>query len=149
VFTFGYDKDSGCLVGLYSGVRSDAANFELKVKAARVLDDECAERSTGHLQIMVLDAGDHAPNAFWRKRFAEEIKRNRCTRMYVAVVTASPLQRGILTAIDWITRDAKRESAAFDNFEAATRWAETRRGEPLPILPGLYDEARAKARAGR
>jgi hypothetical protein len=74
----------------------------------------------------------------------------RCPRLFVSLVTESVLIRGLVTSLNWIIpRPECIALSVHPAFDAAARWAEEQRGEPLPLLHELFRQARARAETPR
>jgi hypothetical protein len=68
--------------------------------------------------------------------------------LLTALVTTSPLVRGVMTVIQWFVPSAiGRAASAHPNFEQAARWIEKNRSSEqlYPELRRLLDEARSQA----
>ena len=122
------DYSSACLVGVHSGVRSDAADFQASVDSFSALN----EHGMGPLGfiMLVVDEGDHIPPAPFRRQFAELRKR------------------GVITAIDWLQPPrADQQVKAWTTVSEGVEWLELEHGAPLSALMALYASAR-RAGAG-
>jgi hypothetical protein len=138
------DYSSACLVGVHSGVRSDAADFQASVDSFSALN----EHGMGPLGfiMLVVDEGDHIPPAPFRRQFAELRKRGRPHRL--AFISQSAIARGVITAIDWLQPPrADQQVKAWTTVSEGVEWLELEHGAPLSALMALYASAR-RAGAG-
>jgi hypothetical protein len=67
--------------------------------------------------------------------------------LLTALVTTSPLVRGVMTVVQWfVPPPIGRAASAHANFEQAASWIERNRSEPLYTeLRRLLDDARSEA----
>ena len=91
--------------------------------------------------ILVIDPGNPAPNAAWRRRIADASAALPDTSLF-ALVTRAVSARGALTAIHWM-RPPRYEFTTHETFASAVRWVELKRGAEQPILLRLLVRARA------
>lgn len=108
------------------------------------LEELTALRRAGTKQLallVVFDPGYPLPNAGNRKRAAQVTAAPHFDH-FVAIVSASPLVRGVLTAINWL-RPQQHVNEVFTSPWEAIGWLEEKRGERLNTLREI--EARLSA----
>jgi len=140
MFSLSYDQASGVAVGLMSGDHNTDDDYARYVEA--ISSPVLTGTSPRAVMLFVVDRDNPVPNAAWRKKIAAASVYT--TRPIFALITASPIIRGVATALNWL-RPPTYEISTFAEFDAAVRWAEKHRGEPLPAAHRLLKEARAKA----
>jgi hypothetical protein len=145
VLGLAWDLPEALIVWVFSGPVNSDADFEKYLASIRRLDAACKGRDLP-AGILVAEPGNPPPNAAWRLRMAEETRRLE-SRPLFALVSRSLLIRGVVTAINWI-RPPAYDFAAFDAFDAAVAWIESRRGRKITIAKKLLAEARAEIGAG-
>ncbi len=145
VFTYAYDIQAMACVWLMSGTTNTDDDFARYVDTIARFDAMAAGWDSA-VAVMVVDKDNPRPDAVWRKRMADASTDIKCKPVF-ALVSQSPIIRGVLTAINWL-RPPPFETAAFASLEEATQWAEQRTGRRLPILAQLLDRARQDAAAG-
>jgi len=114
----------------------------------RLDTDAVARNIEKRVVILIAMPGAPGPDAHWRKRYAQHAFESH-GQTFFAIVTDSAIQRGVLTAIQWITRNEKTISSAFATFEEACAAAESYRGTTLPQLRRLFEEAETQRKAAR
>lgn len=97
--------------------------------------------------ILVTSPKTPAPDAYWRKRYAELARASKCD-VHFALVTESAIQRGVLTAIRWLLGNAKGVAEAHASFDAACAGARKATGRSLPELSSLLLRAERHLRTG-
>jgi hypothetical protein len=137
-----FDLPEAICVWVSTGPVNTDADFERYLAAIKSFDAACRGRRLP-AGILVIDPGNPPPNATWRRRIAEETK-DLVSNPLFAMVTTSILQRGAITAINWI-RPPPYEISVFETFEAALRWVEERRGAKVTVGARLLAEARTAA----
>ncbi len=116
------------------------ADHEQYLRDAVRAEREC-DTSKSAILILCVDADYPRPSAQWRKRIADVRNNTPFAQFCFALVTTSALVRGALTAINWLSRPAPGfHAAAFATFDEAKRWAEEKRGAPVPALEQLHRE---------
>jgi hypothetical protein len=147
MFGFAMDKPQGLYVGVYSGSEVPDGDYERCLASMQELDVAGVGLQQGILAVLVTDPDCPRVPPAWRKRMAE-FNNDVKSRLYcLALVTTSPLIRGVLTAINWLSPPkAGHQLVAQATFEQARRWSETVRGVPLPRLNDLLSEARRRSR---
>jgi hypothetical protein len=142
MFTYSYDEPSGLSVGLMSGARNTDDDYARYVDV--ISSPVLAGSGVRRVMLLVVDKENPAPPAEWRRKIALASAGYAHNPLF-AMITASPLIRGVATALNWI-RPQTYEMSAFADFDSAVQWAERRRGgELLTSAPRLLREARAKA----
>jgi hypothetical protein len=149
MYSFGYDKSKGLLVGLHTGggeVDLDA-DADIYIQTLKQLEMDNPFLRVGVASIIVVEDGYPRPNANIRKRLAE-IRSATKVLFYFSLVTSSVLARGVVTALNWIQPSPPNcFTVTHPDFQSAVRWVEQKRGQKEPSLVDLY--AKACARAGR
>jgi hypothetical protein len=141
-----YDADEHTLVALCGPAK--AYDKEMQEQLFHAVDEldragKLKQRPVGF--VLVLDPGAPQLDANWRKRFAEQRRDMKSPRVYISIVTQSPVLRGVLTAINWVSPDPPHvESLNHNTFLEGAAWIEKQRGERLPSLRRLHAAARAK-----
>jgi hypothetical protein len=80
-----------------------------------------------------------APDAYWRRRFAEQRKASAAPRVFNAIVTTSRLLRGVLTAMNWVSPEAAHvKSIHHATWEEAAAWIELVQGTPIAATRSLF-----------
>ena len=130
------------------------ADYALLVENMDKLDAAAVAQKLSAVAIIVTVPETPTPPAHWRGRFAEAAKRTQAKKTYVGLVTSSSLQRGVLTAISWLSgNDARMNMGAYPTFEEACLAAERLRGGRLLELAGLreaaLDDQRLRTRTSR
>jgi hypothetical protein len=97
----------------------------------------------GQFAVLVLfDPGYPLPNARLRKR-AAAVSGAAGFDHFLAIVSDSPLARGVLTAMSWL-RPQQHVHEVFVAPHGATDWLEAKRGEPLPALRAIESRLRGR-----
>jgi hypothetical protein len=141
MFTYSYDEPTGVVVALMAGNHNTDDDYARYVEM--VSSPVLAGPGIRRVMYLVVDRENPVPNAGWRRKIALASASYR-NNPIVAMVTASPIIRGVATALNWI-RPPTYEISTFADFAAAVKWAERHRGEPLPSSARMLDLARAKA----
>jgi len=148
MFTYAMDKSLGLYVGLYSGDANADADYQRCLTSMKELDDAGTALPQGVLAVLVNDPETPGVPPAWRRRMAEFNKAARSLPYSLAIVTTSTMLRGTLTMINWLSPPKKGQTlVAHATFEQACQWAVSLRGQPLPELPRLMDEARRQSAA--
>lgn len=144
MYVSAYDPNIGCLLQILDRQNTDQ-DFAQMLRDGERLDQECRASAEGTIHILITSIETERPNANWRKRFSEATANIKSQRYIFALVAPSILIRGVMTAINWLSPPPKHfHLAAHPNKEEAFRWVEKQRGQPIPILDKLYEEALAK-----
>ncbi|CAN5484385.1 hypothetical protein BH09MYX1_BH09MYX1_45220 [soil metagenome] len=137
----GYDAEAGLLVAVRDEIET-ATQHEDLLKALLRVDADAFQNAVVPITILITHPSARVPNAHWRKQYADAAMRAKSPWMFFGLVTDSMAQRGVLTAIQWLTRGTRGRNEAFSTFEAARVAAERQRGVPLPLLLQLREQAR-------
>jgi hypothetical protein len=87
-----------------------------------------------------------APDAHWRRRFAEQRRTFGSPRVFLSIVTQSAVIRGVLTAMNWIVPQPRMmTSTTHRTFEECATWIEQVQGTPRAVLSRLRDEVQWNA----
>jgi len=146
MFDYAVSKTASLYVGLYRGHSTDE-DYELCLTS--MFDFEKGQRShpDGIAAVLVNDPDVPPVPASWRKRMAKFNESVEARTYLLSIVTPSPIIRGILTAINWISPPKRgHHNVAHETFEQAYDWVEKQRGKPQPELRELYRSVRAAAR---
>lgn len=137
------DEDAGAVVGVYSGTTTDDDHARC-VSSIEEMDAKLAWRDQPYICILVTELRTPTPPPAWRRRMAESNKNLRVKRYFFALVCPSPLLRGVLTAILWITGSREgHQYAAFATFSEAVAWVEHENDRKYPVLQQLFERATA------
>ena len=96
---------------------------------------------------MVLLEGAGRPDALTRQKLAT-LTALPTYNPYLAIVSASTLVRGVLTALRWLQKSSFYEVEVFADTVEAIKHLETRRGQPLAELGPMLKRAQATASGG-
>jgi hypothetical protein len=148
VYTYGQDAQRGLLVSLhtdrYANLEEDFAMFR-QVFLGFVRDAHAVVEPLVHV-VVVENA--YPPISARRRLFIASVVSNANPReLLTALVTTSPLVRGVMKVVQWfVPSPIGRTASPHGNFEQAARWIEKNRGEPLyPELRRLLENARSHA----
>jgi hypothetical protein len=87
-----------------------------------------------------------APDAHWRRRFAEQRRAFRSPRVFLSIVTQSAVMRGVLTAMNWIVPQPRiMTSTTHATFAECAAWIEQVQGTPRAVLARLCNEVQWNA----
>jgi hypothetical protein len=141
VYVSACDNAQGLLVGIMSTVPSfdDDLDHEQYLESGIRQQREVAPLRRSAALVLIVDAAYPRPSARWRKRIAEVRDTSPFDTYHFALVTTSSVIRGVLTAINWLSKSTPAfQSDAFATFELAQRWVEQQRGAPIPTLAKLH-----------
>jgi hypothetical protein len=144
MMSFGYDSSAAALVAYgWNGV-TDGELRELNERLAR-LDADSIEREKTPVTILVVDEGEAPPpTAEQRRLMAAGWEPLKAPLHVFALVTKSPVSRGIFKVIRWLNPPgSRRRDSVHPTFEKALRWAEAERGGALPEMLVLLSQASA------
>jgi hypothetical protein len=136
------DPRLGLVVWLFTGKVNTDDDFARYVASFALADEASLQGPQPGIAILVVDEGNPMPNAKWRKNMAEASASLKSHPIFF-LASASPLVRGVATAVNWM-RPPPYELVTTSTFKEAVAIAEKRRGVPLPALSELYDEVRAE-----
>jgi hypothetical protein len=124
-----------------------AADHERVYAAIEDLDRRGRELARPIAMIFVVGPDNPAPDAYWRRRFAEQRKTFGSPHVYLSMVTQSAIMRGVLTAMNWIAPEPPNmTSATHATFEESAAWVEVQQGTPRTVLRALLADAQANGR---
>jgi hypothetical protein len=95
------DAAQGIVVGLFWGDTNTDDDYRRYVDSL-VEADRGSPPEIAKTVILVVDRGNPAPPAQWRKRIADATERIRSKHVLFVLCAESPLIRGVVTAINWI-----------------------------------------------
>jgi hypothetical protein len=147
VYSKACSADPAMLVITFAGSNTSDAEYGEVVQALQQLHRDADGRVA--LAIVVVANGHAAPNAYWRGRFAA-VEQSRTGRHLFALVTESPLIRGVFTAVSWLMPEKTNyHGYAVSSFDAAVAAFEKMEGQPLDRLRVLFAEAEEDLRKRR
>ncbi len=115
------------------------------VEACLPPDATPEELSRPRAVILVLDSRCPPPSAKWRKKIADLRNDQPYAHYGFALITKSAVLRGVLTAINWISRASPRfDTAPFATFDEGAMWLERHWKHSAPVLNKLYQKARSQ-----
>lgn len=147
MFTYAYDEATGSALFLFSGLSNDDDDFVRYLAAMDDLDRRAAGRSDAAI-ITFVEPGNPPPSAKWRKLIGERSTSLK-TRPVAALVSSSPLIRGVVTVLDWIAPKRFEAQVAVASYDEAVSWIESKRGPRKAAFGVLLREAQAEARRRR
>lgn len=154
MYTYGQDAQRGLLVSLHTGQYADlGGDFALfrEVFLGFVRDGHAVVEQLVH--VVVVENAYPSISARWRMFIASVVSEGNPRELLTALVTTSPLVRGVMKVVQWfVPPPIGRAASPHASFEQAARWIEKNRGEPLyPELCKLLDDARSQGafHAGR
>jgi hypothetical protein len=98
-------------------------------------------RSAKHVVAFILDLapGFEPPDAYWRRRFAEQRKGLEAPGVFIAIVTTSRVMRGVLTAMNWISPEGPHvKSVQHATLEEAAAWVERMQGTSVAAIRSMF-----------
>lgn len=144
MLTLEADDAAGLAVLVFSGVENTDADYARYIDVIGQLDDMGvrARAATGVRPaiVIVVDPENPTPNSAWRKKIADG-SADLSSNPLLALVTASPLVRGVAAALNWL-RPPPYTVKTFATFEGGVAWIESVRG-PAPELVHLHNSLRA------
>lgn len=118
------------------------ADYALLVTNMDKLDAVAVAQKLTAVALILTVPETPTPPANWRGKFAEAAKRSQAKKTFIGLVTSSSLQRGVLTAISWLSgNDARMNMGAYLTFDEACLGAERLRGGRLSELKALREAA--------
>lgn len=145
-----YSGATDSITGFIVSILSTTPTYNEDADYGRLLDDINKQQQKqpppeGFIHILVTTAQWPQPNAVWRKRFAEA-REKQLHPVHFALVSPSPIVRGVVTAVSWVAPPKTGSSTAWGSFGEAMTAMEQRFKRRLPILQKLYDDASARLR---
>lgn len=138
-----FDKLNGLLVGFLTPkpVMDEPNDYGQMEASIRELDG--SKPSMGEtVFILVVPSDWPQPNAKYRKQFAA--LRDRLKQpMTFALISSSPIIRGVVTAVNWVSPPRVGTAGAFASVDDAIAAAEKRFRRRIPELRPLCDEVLA------
>lgn len=138
-----HDLEVGAALWLFAGPSNDDADFQLYLDTILALDAKRA--GLDEAGMVVGEAGNPPPPSMWRKRIADATATLQAKKAAFALVSPSPVVRGVVTAINWF-RPPPYSAGTFAKFGDAAMWLDKELGRPLPMAR-LLDEARSHSLA--
>jgi hypothetical protein len=109
--------------------------------AITALDQKGHERGHPIAMVFLVSSDNPAPDADWRRRFAEQRKSLSSPRVFVSIVTRSAVMRGVLTAMNWMVPQPRHMTSLMHaTFEECAAWVERVQGTPRIALQRLRDD---------
>ncbi len=140
------DLRAHVMVASMAGGQS-AVEHERVYAAIEELDRSGREHRRPIAMVFVVARDNPAPDADWRRRFAEQRKTFGSPRIYLSIVTQSAIMRGVLTAMNWIApQPANMTCVTHGTFEECAAWIERVQGTPAILLRQLRDEGQSSTR---
>lgn len=144
MFVFAYDEEKACALFLFTGKSNDDADFLRYLASVEDLDRRATGRTDAAI-ITLVEEGNPPPNAKWRRAIGEQSVHTK-TRPVGALVSSSPLIRGVVTVLDWFAPKRFEAHVAVATFDEAIAFIEKRRGPRRRTFLALRAEAQAAAR---
>jgi hypothetical protein len=139
-----YDPAMHMLVA-YIGGSPIAAEHEQFIAGVDKLDRNGRDRNHAVGMVLILGPDAQAPNAYWRRRFAEQRNGMTAPRVFNSVVTTSAVLRGVLTAMNWISAPPPHvKTLHHATFEEASAWMELAHGAPQTVLRRLQNDVKPR-----
>jgi hypothetical protein len=137
------DADVRVLLLVIAGPQTSASHESLHAEIAKL--DRVAHDRGGPMGIMFLLAPDTpAPDAYWRRRFAEQRRACISPHVFMSLVTESAVIRGVVTAMNWVVPEPPHwTTATHATFDESAGWIERKHGAPKAVLRRLYEDARS------
>jgi hypothetical protein len=134
--------DLGAHVMIASMAGGQTSVDHAQVYAAMAELDRSGREHRHSIAFVYLVSRDNpAPDAYWRRRFAEQRKTFGSPGVFLSIVTRSPVMRGVLTAMNWIApQPPGMTSVTHATFEECAEWIERVQGTPRSVLSRLRDE---------
>jgi hypothetical protein len=142
---FGYSAEEGVLVVVACGPSIADSENESMLRQFERLDSGGAWRGRSVALIMVLDPSAPPPSVYWRKRFADHRWTWRSPQVFCSIVTASPVLRGVMTAMHWLRAEpAHVKTVHHATLAQATAWLGPLHGASPSLIRQLADTARTQ-----
>jgi hypothetical protein len=141
-----FDFEALTMLASMSGVHL-SSDHEKVYAAIEDLDRRGREKSRPIAMVYLVARDNVAPDAHWRRRFAEQRKTFGSPHVYLSIVSQSPVIRGVLTAMNWIAPQPRNmTSATHATFEESAAWIEHHQGTSRVALRALLNDAQSSAR---
>jgi hypothetical protein len=121
----------GLVLGVFTGAHNTDDDLRRYVDDIAKADHEHRDRPYLALLVFV-DEGNPAPSVQWRRRIAAQSARLQ-SRVLFALVSPSPVIRGVVAFINWLRKPAYELKVCREVGEAIP-WMAERSGDPT--LPG-------------
>ncbi len=142
MYEYASSADASLYVGVYSGTTTDE-DYEDCVTSMSAFEKAQRGHALGIAAILVSDPDVPPVPAGWRKRMAAFNESVQASSYLLAIVTPSPIIRGILTAINWLAPPkAGQKRVAHETLAQGSSWIEKQRGRSEPEIAELYRKAR-------
>jgi hypothetical protein len=138
-----YDPEAHLLCAAAAGARSDAENEQL-ISAIYELDRHGVAHNHAIAWALDLAPGSEPTDAHWRRRFALQRDELKAPRVFAAMVTTSQVQRGVLTAMNWISPSPPRVKYVHHaTVDEAAAWIAIVQGAPAERTRSLFAQMAA------
>jgi hypothetical protein len=137
---FAFDAEEAVFVAVRDATNHDEDHATFLEHMQR-LDRAAVSASKKPVVFLVTERDSPAPSAAWRSRFAESAKRGNAKDTLFCLVTSSAIQRGVLTAMQWLMPGEGRGMRAFASFDEAVQTAVEHRG----LTSAFYESLRKRA----
>lgn len=129
-----YDQSAVALVARISGTVSDEELMQFGDALVKV-DAAALELKRTPVTILIVIMSGAPPSADQRRLMSELWRPMKAPLHVFALVSTSPIARGVLKVVQWLSPPgARRREAIHGSFEDAATWAEKERREPIPAL---------------
>jgi len=144
-FAHRVDSERGLIVWYFAGRTNSEADWQAYCDTFAPAD-ALGLRVAKPCGVLLVERENAMPDAKWRKRMAEASATLR-SRPSVAFASASPLLRGMVTAVNWF-RPPRYEFTIVSTFDEAIAWVEQRRDDaPGAALRRMLEECKAEVGA--
>jgi hypothetical protein len=137
------DEGSATLLGIYAGHKEPEDLDEFALSMARN-DALAVSQGRGGLFVIAPDPGYPPPSSTDRQRIAEVRDALRASSSLILLVTASPMVRGAITAVSWISRNRRCHTVAAASLAEALVLAERYRPPSALALRQMYTRLRRR-----
>lgn len=146
MYGFGYSSEYHVLVVVARAEAGSDADHEGLLRRLDRTDRDAAWRGRAVGVLFVTQARTPPPSVYWRQRFAEQRWTWRSPRVLMSFVSPSAIQRGVLTAIDWLRpAPAHLTTSQHPKLAEAVAWLEEQHGTPGSVISQLTQAAQAPA----
>jgi hypothetical protein len=143
---FAIDEEEAVLVVVRDSTNHDE-DHALFLEHMQRVDRAGVSAGKKPVAVLITERDSPAPSAAWRGRFAESAKRSRAQDRLFCLVTASAIQRGVLTAMQWLMPGSAGGMQAFATFADAAEAAVRHRGLPATFFDNVRQRAIADQRS--